>query len=112
MGSRRINIVQLDAKINHGNSGGALINTNGELIGINSKMYSGEDGGGVAFAIPAVEVKRLIKQYKGFSSCKRFKSKCQKKKLSKRANIKCSECDSMYPELQIFPQVGGDLQWA
>jgi Do/DeqQ family serine protease len=47
--------LQTDAPINHGNSGGALVNTKGELVGINSQILSnGEDGGniGIGFAIP------------------------------------------------------------
>src|SRR2546421_2327599 len=47
--------LQTDAPINHGNSGGALVNTIGELIGINSQILSGETGGNIAigFAIPS-----------------------------------------------------------
>src|SRR2546425_9529923 len=46
--------LQTDAPINHGNSGGALVNTKGELIGINSQILSPSDGTiGIGFAIPA-----------------------------------------------------------
>src|SRR6185369_3712874 len=46
--------LQTDAPINHGNSGGALVNTKGELIGINSQILSNSDGNiGIGFAIPA-----------------------------------------------------------
>lgn len=45
--------IQTDAAINKGNSGGALINTRGELIGINSSLYSRSGGStGIGFAIP------------------------------------------------------------
>ena len=45
--------LQTDAPINHGNSGGALVNTKGELIGINSQILSPSDGNiGIGFAIP------------------------------------------------------------
>ena len=46
--------LQTDAPINHGNSGGALVNTKGELIGINAQILSTSDGNiGIGFAIPA-----------------------------------------------------------
>jgi Do/DeqQ family serine protease len=46
--------LQTDAPINHGNSGGALVNTKGELVGINSQIVSVSDGNiGIGFAIPA-----------------------------------------------------------
>jgi serine protease Do len=46
--------LQTDAPINHGNSGGALVNTKGELVGINSQILSNSDGNiGIGFAIPA-----------------------------------------------------------
>jgi serine protease Do len=46
--------LQTDAPVNHGNSGGALVNTAGELIGINSQILSPSGGNiGIAFAIPS-----------------------------------------------------------
>jgi len=46
--------LQTDAPINHGNSGGALVNMKGELVGINSQILSPSDGNiGIGFAIPA-----------------------------------------------------------
>ena len=47
--------IQTDAAINQGNSGGALVDTHGDLIGINTAILSGETGGnqGIGFAIPA-----------------------------------------------------------
>lgn len=63
------NAIQTDAAINPGNSGGALVNDKGELIGINSSIYSlsGGNGGragsiGLGFAIPSKEVKRVSKE--------------------------------------------------
>ncbi len=58
--NRTMNLIQTDAAINSGNSGGALINTKGEVIGINSVKveYSGVEGMG--FAIPSTEAKAII----------------------------------------------------
>lgn len=55
-------LLQTDAAINPGNSGGALINENGELIGINSAKYSDTDVEGMGFAIPISSVKELIEE--------------------------------------------------
>ncbi len=55
--------LQTDAAINQGNSGGALINTNGELIGINSQILSPSGGNiGIGFAIPANMAKSVMQQ--------------------------------------------------
>ena len=55
--------IQTDAAINPGNSGGALINTRGELIGINTAIYS-ESGGyqGIGFAVPANLARDVVGQ--------------------------------------------------
>lgn len=55
------NFIQTDAAINPGNSGGALVNIYGEVIGINSLIYS-QDGGfmGIGFAIPINMAKRVM----------------------------------------------------
>jgi serine protease Do len=55
--------LQTDAPINHGNSGGALVNTKGELVGINSQILSSNDGNiGIGFAIPANMAKTVMEQ--------------------------------------------------
>jgi Do/DeqQ family serine protease len=53
--------IQTDAAVNPGNSGGALINMNGELIGINTAIYSRSGGSnGIGFAIPVTMVKSIL----------------------------------------------------
>ncbi|MEB7807191.1 trypsin-like peptidase domain-containing protein [Mammaliicoccus fleurettii] len=54
-------VIQTDAAINPGNSGGALIDLNGNLIGINSMKISRPDVEGIGFAIPSNEVNNIIK---------------------------------------------------
>ncbi|MBI3491419.1 MAG: trypsin-like peptidase domain-containing protein, partial [Acidobacteria bacterium] len=56
--------LQTDAPINHGNSGGALVNMKGELIGINSQILSnGSDGNiGIGFSIPVNMAKNVMEQ--------------------------------------------------
>jgi Do/DeqQ family serine protease len=55
--------LQTDAAINRGNSGGALVNTNGELIGINSQILSPSGGNiGIGFAIPSNMAKVVMDQ--------------------------------------------------
>ena len=53
--------IQTDAAINPGNSGGALVNTRGELVGINTAIYS-ETGGyqGIGFAVPSNIARRVV----------------------------------------------------
>ncbi|MFC1693652.1 S1C family serine protease [Candidatus Latescibacterota bacterium] len=56
------NMLQTDASINEGNSGGALIDLNGRLIGINTAIYTGGGSGsiGIGFAIPSNRVKLIL----------------------------------------------------
>ncbi|QGZ40649.1 serine protease DegQ [Pseudoduganella flava] len=55
------NFIQTDAAINFGNSGGALIDTNGNLLGINSAIYSQTGGSvGIGFAIPVSTAKTVM----------------------------------------------------
>lgn len=55
-------LVQTDAAINPGNSGGALLNMNGEVIGINSNKIGGETIEGMGYAIPITLVRDLIEE--------------------------------------------------
>ena len=53
--------LQTDAAVNPGNSGGALVNTRGELVGINTAIFSRSGGSnGIGFAIPSEMVKRVV----------------------------------------------------
>jgi serine protease DegQ len=59
------NFIQTDAAINPGNSGGALVDINGNMIGINTAIYSRTPGGaslGIGFAIPATTAKMVLDQ--------------------------------------------------
>jgi Do/DeqQ family serine protease len=57
------NFIQTDAAINPGNSGGALIDTAGNLVGINTAIYSRSGGSlGIGFAIPASSAKQVMEQ--------------------------------------------------
>jgi len=57
------NFIQTDAAINPGNSGGALVDASGNLVGINSAIYSRSGGSlGIGFAIPANLAKQVMEQ--------------------------------------------------
>ncbi len=57
------NVIQTDAAINPGNSGGPLLNSMGELVGVNTAIYSPSGANaGIGFAIPVNTVKRIIPQ--------------------------------------------------
>ncbi|NTS75905.1 DegQ family serine endoprotease [Catenovulum sp. SM1970] len=66
------NFIQTDAAINSGNSGGALVNFNGELIGINTAIL-GPNGGnvGIGFAIPANMMQSLVDQILEYGEVRR-----------------------------------------
>jgi serine protease Do len=61
--------IQTDAPINHGNSGGPLFNTNGEVIGINNQIFADSPTGGsigLGFAIPSNDVQFLLQQVRRY----------------------------------------------
>lgn len=63
--------IQTDAAINSGNSGGALVNANGEVIGINTLKLSGNGVEGIGFAIPISSTTSIINQLIEFKEVKR-----------------------------------------
>ncbi|WP_194208042.1 serine endoprotease DegQ [Superficieibacter sp. 1612_C1] len=66
------NFIQTDASINRGNSGGALLNLNGELIGINTAILAPGGGSvGIGFAIPSNMARTLAQQLIQFGEIKR-----------------------------------------
>lgn len=66
------NFIQTDAAINRGNSGGALVNLKGELIGINTAILAPDGGNiGIGFAIPSNMVKNLTAQMIEYGQVKR-----------------------------------------
>ncbi len=53
--------LQIDAPINHGNSGGPLVDTDGTVVGINTAIYSPNGGSvGVGFAIPSRDAQKIV----------------------------------------------------
>lgn len=72
MGSGVSSMIQTDAAINQGNSGGALVNTRGELIGINAMLASPTGSNiGYGFAIPTTIVSKAIEDFKKYGTYQR-----------------------------------------
>ncbi len=66
------NFIQTDASINPGNSGGALVNLRGELVGINTAIFSPSGGNvGIGFAIPSNLARNVMNQLMAFGEVKR-----------------------------------------
>jgi serine protease Do len=64
--------IQIDAPVNKGNSGGPAFNMQGEVVGVNTAIYSPSGGSvGIAFSIPAATVKNVIAQLKDNGSVSR-----------------------------------------
>lgn len=72
MGQGVSSMIQTDAAINQGNSGGALVNVRGELIGINAMIYSQTGSNiGYGFAIPTTIVNKAVEDFKKYGSYQR-----------------------------------------
>lgn len=74
--------IQHDAAVNPGNSGGALVNTSGELIGINTMIYSQTGNySGCSFAVPSTTVKKVVTDLKQYGTVQRAVLGIQYKEL-------------------------------
>lgn len=84
--------IQTDAALNPGNSGGALVNLKGELIGINSAIYSNTGSySGFSFAIPTTIVKKVMQDIRQYGTVQRAMLGCTvgdlDAKIAKEKNI-------------------------
>jgi len=72
IGSSPYDFIQIDAAVNRGNSGGPTFNLEGEVIGVNTAIYSPSGGNvGIAFAVPAVTAVKVIEQLKTYGEVRR-----------------------------------------
>jgi Do/DeqQ family serine protease len=79
------NFIQTDASINPGNSGGALVNLRGELVGINTAIFSPSGGNvGIGFAIPANLARNVMNQLLAFGEVQRGSLGVQAQNLDAR----------------------------
>lgn len=72
IGSGPYDFMQIDAAVNRGNSGGPTFNLNGEVVGVNTAIYSPSGGNvGIAFAVPAETASRVIAELKESGTVRR-----------------------------------------
>lgn len=79
------NFIQTDASINPGNSGGALVNLRGELVGINSAIFSPSGGNiGIGFAIPSSLAREVMRQLLAYGEVRRGSLGLQAQNIDRR----------------------------
>lgn len=96
-----LNYIQIDAAINPGNSGGPLVNTKGEIIGVNTFIIAGGDN--LGFALPSEYLLESLNEYAPFSGMYAVRCKsCQNVITSDRIQDNyCPECGSAL----VIPQL-------
>lgn len=97
--------IQTDAALNPGNSGGALVNLKGELIGINSAIYSNTGSySGFSFAIPTTIVKKVITDIRQYGTVQRAVLGCSVReldaKLAKENDITATKTGLLVSNIQ------------
>ena len=91
--------IQTDAAVNPGNSGGALVNKSGELVGINTMIYSQTGSySGYSFAVPSNIVKKIVQDLIDFGSVKRAKLGVTMQQVTEdiQKEMKLSSLDGVY----------------
>jgi len=96
-------LIQTDAAINPGNSGGALINMQGELVGINSAKFVDSDIEGMGYAIPITDAMPIIEALRNTGSAPSG-SGAEASGDSVKLGISCIGIDSTYAEYYGLPE--------
>jgi Do/DeqQ family serine protease len=111
-GSKKIDsFIQTDAVVNPGNSGGALVNTQGDLVGINTMIYSGNGSYiGYSFAVPSNIVKKIVEDILEFGHVQKavlgLKGVGLNAKIAEKLNISQTEGVII---TEITPEQAADL---
>ena len=102
-----LNYIQIDAAINPGNSGGPLVNTNGEIVGVNTFIISGGDN--LGFALPSEYLLESLKEYSPYSgqTAVRCKSCLNVITFERIEDNYCPECGSKI----IIPQLKNQKEY-